>query len=450
VYLDGDALLVNFHSMQRITVRNFNAIQSAEIDIANFTVIIGDHATGKSTLAKLVYFFKSIVPEVVSLSSLPLHELTERKLINTIQSRFYLFFGSTRQLASDYSIVFRYDTNTQITLHGSPLSVEFNDTTQANLIRRLRASAPIIAQYRESGQVESFIREEIRLKQEISNIFGEYAEVKFIPDGRSITVKLEEKDLFQLQKMLTEPIKPIMDEHGNLVKRNDASKINRIIMRDYIFHVSDLKNYYKGSNFKAALEGIDIDDHILDLIQNRLLKAKYKNHRTNGEYLELLNRQTISLENTSSGQQESIRLAQDIVYSISKGDQVFRVIEEPEAHLSPIGQDAIMKLLFALVNKTSNREGVPVSQVLITTHSPYVLSIMNNLMYAGELDLNRVDTHIPKEFLLHPSQVSAYMIDQDGNCVSMIDPESHLIGENFLENCFTAIQDEFDTLLNHD
>ncbi|MEM7657450.1 MAG: AAA family ATPase, partial [Bacteroidota bacterium] len=45
--------------MQKIIVRNFGPIREAEVEIKPLTVLIGEQASGKSTIAKLVYFFKS-------------------------------------------------------------------------------------------------------------------------------------------------------------------------------------------------------------------------------------------------------------------------------------------------------------------------------------------------------------------------------------------------------
>jgi len=45
---------------QRIEIRNFRQIKHADIDINNIVVLIGEQATGKSTIAKLIYFFKRL------------------------------------------------------------------------------------------------------------------------------------------------------------------------------------------------------------------------------------------------------------------------------------------------------------------------------------------------------------------------------------------------------
>ena len=43
--------------MQRIEVKNFGPLKDITLDIKDYMVFIGPQASGKSTLAKLIYFF---------------------------------------------------------------------------------------------------------------------------------------------------------------------------------------------------------------------------------------------------------------------------------------------------------------------------------------------------------------------------------------------------------
>jgi dephospho-CoA kinase len=47
-------------AMQKIIINNFGAIKDAEIEVKKILVLIGEQASGKSTIAKLIYFFKSL------------------------------------------------------------------------------------------------------------------------------------------------------------------------------------------------------------------------------------------------------------------------------------------------------------------------------------------------------------------------------------------------------
>lgn len=81
---------------------------------------------------------------------------------------------------------------------------------------------------------------------------------------------------------------------------------------------------------------------------------------------------------SSSGQQEVIWIVLLLFVIIMENRDVFIVIEEPEAHLFPTAQRDMIELI-ALLITTSD------SHVMITTHSPYILSAFNIYLYAGKL-----------------------------------------------------------------
>ena len=47
--------------MEKLIVENFLTIEKAELEVGRMTVIIGPQASGKSVLAKLVYFFRELL-----------------------------------------------------------------------------------------------------------------------------------------------------------------------------------------------------------------------------------------------------------------------------------------------------------------------------------------------------------------------------------------------------
>jgi predicted ATPase len=53
--------------MQKIIIKNFGAIEYAEIEIKKVLVLIGEQASGKSTIAKLIYFFKTLRDDILFL-----------------------------------------------------------------------------------------------------------------------------------------------------------------------------------------------------------------------------------------------------------------------------------------------------------------------------------------------------------------------------------------------
>ncbi|MDM3856880.1 MAG: AAA family ATPase [Aphanizomenon gracile PMC649.10] len=100
--------------MQKIIIENFGPIQYAEIEVKKILVLIGEQASGKSTIAKLIYFFKSLRDDLFSQIYQDTHKDLFKKvpflvfpedqfeimtdIISTIRKKFYDFFGSTSYL----------------------------------------------------------------------------------------------------------------------------------------------------------------------------------------------------------------------------------------------------------------------------------------------------------------------------------------------------------------
>lgn len=147
----------------------------------------------------------------------------------------------------------------------------------------------------------------------------------------------------------------------------------------------------------------------------------------------------VYLNNASSGQQEAIRILPDIFLILVNGENSFRVIEEPEAHLFPTAQKHLIEIMTMLLNKTE-------SQVFLTTHSPYILSVINNLLFASVVQ-EQGDSldNVNQGFFLRPAQTGVYRL-KDGKSESIIDPETHLIDQNSLDEVSDELADEFDRL----
>lgn len=170
----------------------------------------------------------------------------------------------------------------------------------------------------------------------------------------------------------------------------------------------------------------------------KILKGKYEMNDF-GEVINLPDRQGyVYLNNASSGQQEVIRILQDIFLILLNGENTFRVVEEPEAHLFPTAQKHLIEMMTMLLNKTQ-------SQVFLTTHSPYILSVINNLLFASMVQEQGDSLEQNQGFFLRPAQTGVYRL-KDGRIESIIDPETHLIDQNSLDEVSDELADEFDKI----
>jgi hypothetical protein len=97
-------------------------------------------------------------------------------------------------------------------------------------------------------------------------------------------------------------------------------------------------------------------------------------------------------------------------------------VEEPEIHLHPEAQVAMVKVLAYLVNHGF--------RVLVTTHSMTVLYVLNNLIEASALPEDYTEPGIPEpEVRLKPGKVGAYFFREDGVVVDLVDKALGVISE---------------------
>ena len=184
-------------------------------------------------------------------------------------------------------------------------------------------------------------------------------------------------------------------------------------------------------------------------LANRLIREVLQGQYSNSEFGERIvhpGQGYVYLKNASSGQQESIRILQDAFLSIYQGNKLLRIVEEPEAHLFPEAQMATIQLLVLMLNSA------PSGHLILTTHSPYTLTVINNLIYAakiGTLHSDQANSIIPKELWIPLINVSAYML-QNGEASSIIDDELGEIKAELIDEISNVINSQYDQLLQLD
>jgi len=169
--------------------------------------------------------------------------------------------------------------------------------------------------------------------------------------------------------------------------------------------------------------------------------------RRDDEFIETKDGRLIPLPFLSSGQQELLPLWFSIEQAALHDRDNFNLyIEEPEAHIFPTTQNLLVESLSAyLIGGKKN------ANIIMTTHSPYVLSKINNLIKAAVVGAKRgkasaVSEVIPRSAWMEPSAVSAYAL-QSGKLVPLIDQEG-FIDSDFLDGVSGAIAEEYMRLVD--
>lgn len=192
---------------------------------------------------------------------------------------------------------------------------------------------------------------------------------------------------------------------------------------------------YFGSEFEQARKKIPFLETLMNGVSYEFL---------NGEDLISFGGKHLNLSEAASGYQALIPMQVIIEYLHFEKRKNF-IVEEPELNLYPPTQKKLVNYLVERCVKKDN-------QLLITTHSPYILSSLNNLLFAFKVaqkhpeQTEKIAKIIPQESWLNPDEFAAYFVD-NGTVRSIVNPNTGLISENELDGVSEDIGDEFDGLM---
>ena len=175
------------------------------------------------------------------------------------------------------------------------------------------------------------------------------------------------------------------------------------------------------------------------------LKITYKNENGFGKFKTTEQDSFYPMTSAASGYQALIPIALICKFYEKNLKSKTIIIEEPELNLFPETQYNLIKYFsrYYKINK---------NQFFITTHSPYILSSINNLMYAynmGLIDAEKTNKIIPKEFWLNSEDVSCYSFEE-GNAFEILDRAEGLINTGKIDSVSKIMGEEFDQLLGID
>ena len=434
--------------MQRIEIKNLGPIKELKLDIKDFMLFIGPQASGKSTIAKTIFFFKSLNDDLVKylISASDLHFDFTRLLEGyekMIRQKFLDYFGTSHNLMNlDLKYYYTDKVWISVSLESShsyitpDFSHDFENAAKKLVQETQKFYYSIspedssILTSKDLLQIENKKTEFIsQITKKCNELFGDERELVFIPAGRSLLATLAD----QLQ--FIEPRKL------DFLMRTFVTKIN--LLRP-IFNQS-LSEIIKARKLLTQSE-IDMDKtKLAEEIIDRILKGKYQFDK-DGEKIYIDNSDKfVKLNFASSGQQESLWILLLLFIIILEQQNVFVVIEEPEAHLFPEAQKDISALIALLSNMKQ-------SQVIITTHSPYILASVNNLILAnkvGEKYPDKVLSRINKHLWINRNKIFAAMV-QSGIVTEIIDPEFDIIQQEHIDSVSQLINDEFDFLYQYE
>ncbi|MCU0434510.1 MAG: ATP-binding protein [Bacteroidia bacterium] len=424
--------------MEKLVITKFGQLENITFDVKDFTVLIGPQASGKSTIGKLVYIFKSVFQalSLYTVNRISLNEEISFKDFtssNIRQNLDRLFTSSSYRKNTKITFYYQSDFYIDIENKGDINIVTFSSAFESKLdsiedkYYEIINSTKFIENSKSKNRFEfivDFLWDFIPSEFEFSS--SKYQDVLYIPSGRSIV---------SVSPDLTHDFKNI---HNNPI-------IDHFIQR-----VSIYRNEFSNNlEYLAKKNNINLQENLI--IQTAINKIKsilsgeFKYDNNGGEITS--GDAKVMISQASSGQQESlwILLLIYIQFIYNKSQNCFLIIEEPEANLFPKAQVEIAELIALLANNSNTK-------LFITTHSPYVLASFNNLIYAyqkSRIDPVKTDKIVPKSLWLNIEHVYAGYLE-NGKLEDIIDTEINQIKNEMVDTASRKVNNSYDQLFDID
>ena len=427
--------------MHKLIIHKLGPIRHCELQCTQFMTLTGFQASGKSTIAKAVYYFRTIKDDIIELAREQAlnskdtdsfeNELgLDRRLENHLREKFLRTFGSSWGMEKEMFLEYCFtdELSVKISLvederYGTP---NYIWVTICDELRQFLRKKNHYLSVTTLGIPEEELK---KFKTEIYGLFRDEDTVVYIPAGRSMITLLSQQ-LGYIYATMDEMQKRSLDN----------------CTKDYLERILRLK-----PEFSEGLQGLalypgaktflspDTVKQALNLIK-KILRGTYR-YSNGEEQIALEDGKYVKINYSSSGQQECVWILNLLFYHLIQQKRTLFIVEEPESHLFPESQKYISEFI-ALVVKMGH-------SVLLTTHSPYVLGTLNNLLYAGTLApkyQDNADKIISKLFWIEHDKFDSWFVE-DGTIENCMDREIQMIQNERIDEISKVINADFDMLL---
>jgi hypothetical protein len=332
---------------ETLKIGNFLSISYMNWEIKDFNIITGDMGAGKSLCIKLLDFFEGIFISSILLAPGFSKKLFENgnffdKLSDRLKKTFYLTDDDCRNLSLSYICKTKSrDFSVAVSWDESRNNLSWKC---AYLEERLKQWSKYFPES-ETPDTAKVVRNQIH--EEIKHDFDYKLPLSsfFVPASRAAITVVGSNTVFK------------DDFLGNFAANKD------FLLRNYEIYLDNdkLAKILKVKNIKENPK--DESDVLLEHGDGRTVPTLF----------------------SSSGQQELVYLLflldklPDI--SFKYGETLSLFIEEPSAHIFPLEQKEIIECIVDFFRNKKNLY----TRLFITTHSPYILNSVNNMLKKGHL-----------------------------------------------------------------
>ena len=423
--------------MGKLTVKNFSVIRRAELDFGRITVLIGRQSSGKSLLCKLAYFLRG---EIIgaAVESL-INKSSWQDFRQTIIRDFHSKFSTNGWLKTSFKASFSSQQYTvELRGVGDPLSpdiqLSFSDefrelyvSISKNPAKQPSPANMSRAELRQDLWIELSLLQNGKRTQ--ANTYIPSSRAFFTATAKSVSV-LQNPDLDWITRRFAGQLTwdtrwkaGLLTTGGGVAK--EIEKETHRIAGGVVAIVEDKPLF-------LSFDGRHLPLTLLSSGTQELLPM-----------FNMMNYLAFHVEHFYA-RSKSMKISP--LADISEYSPLI-YLEEPEANVFPDTQRELIQLIAWLAS-----DSILCFDWVITTHSPYILSVFGDLVKAGKVGEQSAEHHaatekvVPEKYWIKEGDFAAYKIE-NGKLLSIFDMKSGQIDGDYLDNVSGKISEEFGQLL---
>ncbi|MFH6994735.1 AAA family ATPase [Flavobacterium sp. FlaQc-48] len=440
----------------KLIVKNFGPLKDIEIEVREMVTFIGAQASGKSTLAKLISIFEDDDFRRNSETTFE-SELRKYNIYSYLNQNTFIQYKNSEFV---YPFTLRFSSG-KFEKQTIPNIIELFRGIKKEDIPKIKFKTIKNFKFLTKGSIDHSKLNDINFKIKILNLFPENEQkTKF----KNYYFNQKNKDFFT--EDLVDEILEILDKEKNFENYLELYEtlvniFSNIFLYDSIYIPTERNILHIISTNTLGLinNNIQIPKYLLNSGQeyekaintvNELSlsiidkKIKYKREGQNS-FIYHNETEKVNLLESASGLQSIIPILLLVEYSKSLKEKYnFNfVVEEPELNLYPKAQHELIKYL--VKNCLFDRKNL-----ILTTHSPFVLASVNNLLLAynkGQKYPKEANKIIKKESWIDPKNFIAYEL-KNGKAKLIMNDKLGQIADNMIDSVSDTFVDEFDKLLD--
>lgn len=431
-------------SMRHLVIRNIGPVKEVDVELKRFNLFIGPQSSGKSTIAKILSTCSWVEKEVAT--TMDEHAVPDKTAFIALMVEFHKM---TDYFSEESEILFETDI-VIISLKGEEFSVKLKNQ---ELYRREKIC--YIPSERNSVTLPELQGFEFGQTNLRSFLFDWYNAREFYgKDNKSDILNLGVRYFYDPNQLkYKDRIEHVNGKTYQIPLGSASSGLQSVVplqimlqyYSDQYFNTFANRTSFDSDVKTRLIQARIIDKYVLSVAypgfdynrRDELIREQNTRiHEGNPEALELLNKYRTELD----------RLTVPISTSF--------IVEEPEQNLFPQTQVDLLYYLLSVISHDRDH------QLVMTTHSPYVLFALNNCMLAhlvkDKLDEEATSKVESARYALNPENVSVWSIkdgflrnDKDEPNMTIQDKRG-LVRKNYFNEVMRHVMGDFNMLLEYD